>query len=302
MTTNYLSLYEGLKIFRDATLPFIVEKLQMVYGDDWWEQGVARCFRPEDIERLRIQFEKRHDSLVVERPGDELAEMLDISHFGNIIDANWKQVFGDALGDRKVIDWLYEVREVRNAVAHPQTGDMPADDVWRALHNAGRILRLVNAEAAADLQRLKDELGAPRLAADLLPWWQVAEPHRDIREGRFDAAVLAADLGMVLQDKGAVDYRDAVTFFQKTYPTRGLTELLVDVMRRLAGETCAGRKCTSVRQLWEVTLSSATASSSHGVNHPTQGERRPFHSLATHKVALPGTECAAQCPGVDGRG
>lgn len=28
MSTNYLGLYEGLKIFRDAVLPFIVEKLQ----------------------------------------------------------------------------------------------------------------------------------------------------------------------------------------------------------------------------------------------------------------------------------
>jgi len=236
MTTNYLTLYEGLKIFRDAMLPFIVEKLQAAYGDDWWEQGVARCFKREEIERLRLLFEKRYDSLVVERPGDELAEMLDINWFGNIIEGNWKQVFREVFGDRKVVGWLAEVREVRNAVAHPQTGDLRTDDVWRALDNTERILRLVNPDAAAEVQRLKDALRAPHRTADLPPWWQVAEPHRDIREGRFDAAVFAADLGMVLQDKGAVDYRDPVTFFKKTYPTRGLTELLVDVMRRLAGE------------------------------------------------------------------
>lgn len=236
MTTNYLTLYEGLKIFRDAMLPFIVEKLQAAHGDNWWEQGVARCFKPEDIERLRVLFEKRHDSLVVERPGDELAEMLDINWFGNIIESNWKAVFGDVFGDRKVIGWLHEVREVRNAVAHPQTGDLRTDDVWRGLDNVERILRLVAPDAAADVQRLKDALRAPRQSAALPPWWEVAEPHRDIREGRFDAAVFAADLGMVLQDKGAVDYRDPVTFFKKTYPTRGLTELLVDIMRRLAGE------------------------------------------------------------------
>ncbi len=97
MTTNYLTLYEGLKIFRDATLPFIVEKLQAAYGDDWWERGVARCFKQEDIERLRLLFEKRYDSLVVERPGDELAEMLDINLFGNIIEGNWKQVFHEVI-------------------------------------------------------------------------------------------------------------------------------------------------------------------------------------------------------------
>jgi hypothetical protein len=236
MSTNYLTLYEGLKIFRDAMLPFIVEKLQAVYGDHWWEQGVARCFRQEDIERLRAQFERRHDSLVVERPGDELAEMLDINWFGNILEAIWKAVFRDVFGDRKVIGWLNEVREARNAVAHPQTGDLRTDDVWRALDNAERILHVVNTDAATEIQRLKNALRAPRRTAELPPWWQVAEPHRDIREGRFDAAVFAADLGMVLQDKGAVDYRDPVTFFKKTYPTRGLTELLVDIMRRMAGE------------------------------------------------------------------
>ena len=107
MSTNYLILYEGLKIFRDAMLPFIVEKLQAVYGDQWWEQGVARGFRSEDIERLRVQFEKRHDSLVVERPGEELAEMLDVNWFGNILESNWKAVFRDVFGDRKVIGWLY---------------------------------------------------------------------------------------------------------------------------------------------------------------------------------------------------
>ena len=236
MSTNYLTLYEGLKIFRDAMLPFIVEKLQAAYGDDWWEQGVARCFKQEDIERLRVLFEKRYDSLVVERPGDDLAEMLDINWFGNIIEGNWKPVFRNIFGDRKVIGWLNEVREVRNAVAHPQTGDLRADDVWRALDNAERILRVANPDAAMEIQRLKDALRAPRRASELLPWWQIAEPHRDIREGRLDAAVFAADLGMVLQNKGAVDYRDPVTFFKKTYPTRGLTELLVDIMRRLAGE------------------------------------------------------------------
>jgi hypothetical protein len=56
---------------------------------------VGRGFKPEDIERLRVQFEKRHDSLVVERPGEELTEtfvslsrtMLDINWFGNILES-----------------------------------------------------------------------------------------------------------------------------------------------------------------------------------------------------------------------
>jgi len=69
----------------------------------------------------------------------------------------------------------------------------------------------------------------------LKAWRQVVTPHGDIRQGKFDASVFAADLGEVLAGRGAVDYRDAKTFFSKTYLTNGLTQLLIDVMRRLGG-------------------------------------------------------------------
>ena len=69
----------------------------------------------------------------------------------------------------------------------------------------------------------------------LKPWRQVATPHADIRQGKFDTSVFAADLGEVLAGRGAVDYRDPCTFFSKTYLTEGLTQLLIDVMQRLAG-------------------------------------------------------------------
>src|SRR5512135_2285633 len=69
----------------------------------------------------------------------------------------------------------------------------------------------------------------------LKPWRQVATPHADIRSGKFDASVFAADLGEVLAGRGAVDYRDAATFFSKTYLTEGITRLLIDVMQRLSG-------------------------------------------------------------------
>jgi predicted AAA+ superfamily ATPase len=69
----------------------------------------------------------------------------------------------------------------------------------------------------------------------LKPWRQVVTPHADIRQGKFDSSVFAADLGEVLAGRGAVDYRDASTFFSKTYLTHGLSTLLIDVMQRLAG-------------------------------------------------------------------
>ena len=69
----------------------------------------------------------------------------------------------------------------------------------------------------------------------LKPWRQVATPHADIRNGKFDSSVFAADLGEVLAGRGAVDYRDSLTFFGKTYLSDGITKLLIDVMQRLSG-------------------------------------------------------------------
>jgi predicted AAA+ superfamily ATPase len=65
----------------------------------------------------------------------------------------------------------------------------------------------------------------------------VVTPHEDIRQGRFDASVFAANLGHVLVGQGAVDYRDPTTFFTKTYMTRGLSRLLREMMERLSGKT-----------------------------------------------------------------
>lgn len=72
--------------------------------------------------------------------------------------------------------------------------------------------------------------------AELKPWWEVAQPRKDIREGRFDESLFAADLGLVLAGKGPLDYRDPVVFFKRTCLTRGLRSMLLDILSRLAGK------------------------------------------------------------------
>jgi len=67
-------------------------------------------------------------------------------------------------------------------------------------------------------------------------WWQVTTPHADIQKGRMTEAIFAANLGDVVVGKGPDVYRDAATFFQKTYLTQGLANLLQNVLTRLCGE------------------------------------------------------------------
>jgi hypothetical protein len=66
-------------------------------------------------------------------------------------------------------------------------------------------------------------------------WWQVTTPHKDIRDGKLSEAIFAADLGDVFINKAPLEYQDASIFFQKTYLTQGLKNLLENVLSRLKG-------------------------------------------------------------------
>ena len=64
----------------------------------------------------------------------------------------------------------------------------------------------------------------------------IAVPHEDILAGRLTLDVFAADLWEVYKGRAPDEYKDAVRFFQKTYPTEGLANLLAVVEKRLRGE------------------------------------------------------------------
>jgi hypothetical protein len=64
-------------------------------------------------------------------------------------------------------------------------------------------------------------------------WWQVVTPHKDIREGRLSEAVFAADLGDAVAGRGPEEYSDARLFLEKTYLTKGLENLIANVLSRL---------------------------------------------------------------------
>ncbi|HPL30224.1 MAG TPA: DUF499 domain-containing protein, partial [Anaerolineae bacterium] len=66
-------------------------------------------------------------------------------------------------------------------------------------------------------------------------WWQAVTPHEDIAKGRVNEGLFDAKLGHVARGEGADEYLDARLFFQKTYFTDGLRDLLARVLQRVAG-------------------------------------------------------------------
>lgn len=68
------------------------------------------------------------------------------------------------------------------------------------------------------------------------PWYKVVTPREDLREGRpMDASEFAVHLDQVRDNRAPGVYTDPVQFFERTYVTKNLETLIIDVMRRLNG-------------------------------------------------------------------
>jgi hypothetical protein len=71
------------------------------------------------------------------------------------------------------------------------------------------------------------------------PWWQVAVPHKDIREGKISD--FAADLRSILKGEASVEYIDPEIFFRRTHLTKGLENIISDVLLALSNKDEKGR-------------------------------------------------------------
>jgi predicted AAA+ superfamily ATPase len=72
----------------------------------------------------------------------------------------------------------------------------------------------------------------------LKPWYDVAKPREDLREGKpLDASEFAVHLDKVRLGTAPKDYKDPVRFFDRTYLTQPLLSISSEVVRRLSGIT-----------------------------------------------------------------
>jgi predicted AAA+ superfamily ATPase len=71
----------------------------------------------------------------------------------------------------------------------------------------------------------------------LKPWYKVATPREDLREGKpLDAAEFAVHLDKIRDGSAPREYQNPEQFFARTYLTENLTLLASEVIRRLSGE------------------------------------------------------------------
>lgn len=227
--TNHERVGKALDQLNKGLRPFVERELRAVHKDRWEEAAKGGL----------------RDGLV--------SGHWDTQALLSVVENEWHTVFSRKLG-RAERTLVHELRDIRNRWAHQNP--FSGDDAYRALDSAQRLLQSVTAaEEAAEVDREKQDLLRVRFAeqarretrklavapiegqpaATLRPWREIITPHPDVASGRYQQAEFAADLDRVTRNEGADEYRNPRDFFQRTFLTEGLRQLLVNALRRLGG-------------------------------------------------------------------
>src|SRR5574341_1833688 len=124
------------------------------------------------------------------------------------------------------------------------------------------------------------------------PWYRVATPRKEVREGRsFTPDEFAIALEQVVADTASEDYRDPQQFFGRTWFGGGKTHTLTALYHFLhvIGTGCTGTP-SSIRSLgWRITRSPSarppSTSASTSLWRPTSTSRRRARPSETTKAA-----------------
>ena len=250
MQQYYELVQKGFRTLHPIMAGYIGQELNRVYRQDWW------------YEVLNTLGDKGRDLPYRGEYGD-LVDSMDIATCLRLIDWKWSDVFRTKLSiDYRT--WSKELMGVRNDTAHIGQKDLEARYAERALDTMAllseafgdtevteelralyRIARYGSADGSAavtnnvePVQTKKDAAGVLQytVGKNLPSWRTVMQPHPDVAEGRYRAAEFAADLAQVSRGEGAIEYRDPVEFFNRTYITEGMAGLLTESLQRIAGK------------------------------------------------------------------
>ncbi len=232
--SNHERVGKALELLNKGLLPFIEREMKAVHGERWLQEAAADC--------ASITW-RRHAAVSYRGYAGTLDDSV-----GSVAGV-FRNVLGHA--ERSLVS---ELRETRNKWAHQEA--FSTDDAYRALDSIQRLLTAVSAAAqASEIERQKQELlrlrfeeqvrhetrkvavapieGKP--AGGLRPWREIVTPHPDVASGRYQQAEFAADLWRVHSGEGSAEYRVPHDFFQRTYLTNGLKQLLANALQRLSG-------------------------------------------------------------------
>jgi len=291
---------------------------------------VAEALDPFIAKTVAPHIPKGHDWTVLLRLRDEEAGKHGFEYSRTDPQVQLKMLNGrfgtlgylfDGPLSRSERNFASELATVRNDWAHNKP--LSADDTYRALDTAERLLRAIGAVQQADAVRksrldvqrttyaeearrdTKSQAGMPGLgSSDLAPWREVLKPHSDIAANDFARAEFAANLYQVATGaEASADYNDPIEFFARTYLTEGLKTLLGLAVKRIGGDqnaapvvnlqtTFGGGKTHSMLAVWHLFSGQPLADYPQGVQEVVAAIEGGSDTLDHHvkRVAIVGSE------------
>ncbi len=239
------NLFKAFGLFIEAYRPYVVSMLIQEAGEHWpdwfvealypalrdaWEQGIKAGSTPEaliDFPHLKPFVLKYRDLL--------------------------KKDFGRNVN--KLATWLETIYDIRNKLAHfREINEDEFAESFIQMKNIARCLGM--AELEEELVKLQEAepihvASQPRASAtspaEIQPWFRAVTPHLDIRQGRLDESIFAANLSEVALGKGREIYTNPVVFFSKTFFTAGLKSISRTVIKGLNGTEDAENRVISLQ-------------------------------------------------------
>jgi hypothetical protein len=239
------SLFKAFSLFIEAFRPYVVSVLIKEAGDKWPAWYVDSLFQ--------AQKETWNMGL---KAGSFPESLIDYPQLKGFV-LKYKDLLKEDFGKdvNKLATWLETMTEVRNKVAHfAAVSTDEKTEVFIHMKSIARSLKMVDLEAElGNLQENKVSKQEPVVVQNPLaqsgatPWFSTVLPHLDIRQGRLDESVFAANLAEVALGNGREIYKNPGVFFSKTFLTLGLKNIAKTVIKGLNGKEDAENRVISLQ-------------------------------------------------------
>ena len=258
-------LQRGLGLFLDAMRPYVVSVIERdcKEGLSW----------DEDFERRMDNDRKKHSwqmqRMKLNNNGSSLTGLIDYNNLVTFI-INYRESVTREVGNsnknyNRLRSCLQELQDTRNNWAHFDQDGLDEDEAERAFSNMVQVAKLLEmVDLEDELKRVKGGIQAQVEATPqvervqtqsstqdnteevdytgVLPaWFNSIMPQYDIRNGQLDESIFAANIEEVATGTAPVVYQDLVSFFDRTYVTDGMKELIRRVVQAMNGKESQNR-------------------------------------------------------------
>lgn len=258
-------LQRGLGLFLDAMRPYAVSVIQRECPENMtWDMDFERKITND---QKRTNWQMNRMKLV--NNGSSLMGLIDYNNLVTFI-INYKEsvtreVGGNNKDYNRLRSCLQELQDTRGSWAHFDNDALDEDVADRAFSNMIQVSKLLEMpELEDELKRIKggtqarvepapqaerpqaqspkqDDKEAVDYSGVLPAWYNSIMPQYDIRNGQLDESIFAANIEEVATGTAPVVYQDIVSFFDRTYVTDGMRELIRRVVQALNGKESQNR-------------------------------------------------------------